>query len=190
MQIFVPEPDFTGCAASLDIRRLRSQINEALVILRTLRGESTAWANHPTVRAWRGCDPGVYLYREECRAEYARRTGDVWGVDATPPISTQVFLSPRMITYWRDVPDTHLTPGGILPPWWGDDRIHSSHRALLLGKWVESGHDRDREAYCAARIRGWAEPTAVRDADGRWPFGWPTHTADYLDAKAGRAPRR
>lgn len=163
MQIFVPETDFRACAQALDLRRLRSQINEALVILRTLRGESTAWQHHPAVKAWRGCAAGVYLYREACRAEYAERTGGVWGADVPPPFEFDLFCQDDSVAY----------TDGILPWWWGIDAVHSSHRAVLLGKWYEAGYPRVfSDSTPPLLMTRWTETPAVR-VDGKWPYVWP-----------------
>jgi hypothetical protein len=160
MQIFVPEPDFMACARALDLRRLRSQINEALVILRVLRGESTAWRHHPVIRAWRGCSSGVYLYREACRAEYAERTGAVWGVDVEPP----------GVDYWHEYEDN------ILPWWWGDEEVHASHRAVLMGKWSEErnhGRLHGTPDESLVQVAHWSWTIASRSRDGKWPYVWP-----------------
>lgn len=143
MQVFVPVPDFRSCARSLDLRRLRSQINEALVLLRAVTGQSTAWARHPAARAWEGCGLGLWLYREACRAEYAERTGEAWGVEFEAP------------------------DGDVLPSWWGDDAVHRAHRAILLGKWFEGGAPIPDLPDWPPTER------AERGPDGRWPYIWP-----------------
>jgi hypothetical protein len=51
----------------------------------------------------------------------------------------------------------------VLPPWLGDDRLHSSHRAALLYK-----------NYDWYSKFGWSEKSAVPDENGRLPYYWPT----------------
>ena len=53
MQVFVPFQNPFECAQALDPRRFNKQILECEQILKAIRGESTAWANHPCVLMYR-----------------------------------------------------------------------------------------------------------------------------------------
>lgn len=115
MQTFLPYPDFARSAACLDPRRLGKQRVEAFQILRTLRGETRGWANHPAVRMWRGHEAALGAYMDACIDEWTRR-GYRNGMTRAAPEA------------W--------TP----PAWLGDEAFHASHRANLLRKapeWYE-----------------------------------------------------
>ncbi|HVL48431.1 MAG TPA: MSMEG_6728 family protein [Candidatus Thermoplasmatota archaeon] len=109
MQTFLPYPDFAASAAALDPRRLGKQRVEALTILRTLKGRSFGWAQHPAVKMWRGCEAALTAYMDACIREWMKR-----GYRNTMPLS-------RVRRYRR-------------PEWLGDDAFHASHRANLLRK--------------------------------------------------------
>lgn len=53
MQVFVPFQNPFECAQALDPRRFNKQILECKQIIKAIRGESTAWANHPCVLMYR-----------------------------------------------------------------------------------------------------------------------------------------
>jgi hypothetical protein len=65
-----------------------------------------------------------------------------------------------LITVLSEKP--YMNVKGPLPPWFGNERLHSSHRAALLYK--------NPEWY--GRF-GWKEKPAVPDAKGRLPYYWP-----------------
>lgn len=58
--------------------------------------------------------------------------------------------------------DAWLTGNVQMPPWLGHPDLHSSHRAVLLGK--------DYDYY---KQFDWTETPAVQDSKGRWPYVWP-----------------
>ena len=62
MLTFLPYADFGLSARCLDRKRLGRQRVECLQILRTLRGVSTGWRNHPAVKMWQGCENTLALY--------------------------------------------------------------------------------------------------------------------------------
>lgn len=112
MQTFLTYPDFGRCAEVLDMRRLGKQRVEASQMLRTLRGQSQGWRNHPAVRMWHGYEDALGLYLNAMIAEWERR-----GYSNTLeryPLSEN--SQPEM------------------PPWLGDPEFHASHRANLLRK--------------------------------------------------------
>lgn len=111
MQTFLPYSDFHESARVLDYRRLGKQRVEAYQILNILRGGRTTggWVNHPATRMWRGYDGLLAKYLNIMIHEWIMR-----GYKNTMSIA-------------------HI---GIYetPPWLGDERLHSSHRAALLAK--------------------------------------------------------
>lgn len=129
MQTFVPCISFDESAKCLDYRRLGKQRVETLQILNALTNPGYGWANHPATKMWRGHESGLCAYGLAICSEWISR-----GYKDT------CYNKIKNITE----PDLH-----DLPPWWGDDRVHSSHRANLLRKlpqhysqygWTES-HD-------------------------------------------------
>lgn len=150
MQTFLPVPSFAWSVGCLDDRRLGKQRVEAFQILvaledpwaveqREARGlpqlsRPSRWRSHPAVEMWRGSEPALRLYMRHCVVEWARR-----GFKNTLAVAEDA-----------------RTLNAPAPAWWGDDRLHSSHRANLLRK--------DPAHY--GRF-GWGEAPAL----GYW---WPT----------------
>lgn len=112
MQTFLPYPDFNQCAKSLDWRRLGKQRVEAYQILRTLRGISKGWRNHPAVLMWEGYEPALASYGLAMCTEWKAR-----GYNDN--------LSP----YFEAEANSDN-----LPSWLGDERIHISHQSNLIRK--------------------------------------------------------
>lgn len=109
MQTFLPWPDLEASVLDLDTRRLNNQINEAKVILNVITGVSTAWANHPAVKMWEGYTEALELYRWLCKYVADSRA--------------------HRIMTWPE------PPINVVYPWWfGDERLHRSHRRNLLRK--------------------------------------------------------
>lgn len=185
----VPLPDFRDSARALmhDLPRLRAAINEAKVLLSALRGECTCpapdpkhrrcvqrWRAHSACCMWEGAEAGLYLLREEYRAVYAEATGEVWGEDA----HVLVLLGPldgERATHVLS--GNRWVPSAILPAWWGDEAVHSSHRAVLLGKWHDDLLKRKPLEYHRVLIRSvfatWEDAPASRLPNGSWPYAWP-----------------
>lgn len=110
MQTFLPYPDFEASARCLDTRRLGKQRVEAAQILKTLRGKSSGWKNHPAVLMWKG--------HEEALENYLRAMIVEW-----------------MLRGFRNtmrIPILHPNPAQ--PRWMGDAAFHSAHRSNLLRK--------------------------------------------------------
>lgn len=143
MQTFLPYADFSRCAGCLHWQHLGKQRSEVLTILRTLHGESKsgAWRNHPAVLMWQD-----YV---EALVDYGCLICDEW-VSRGYRDETK----PKIQKYtWGD--DT------VMPPWLGDIRLHSSHRAALLYKnpaWYSQF--------------GWAEKPDYPE-EGRLHYYWP-----------------
>lgn len=140
MQTFLPYPDFSKSAQVLDNKRLGKQRVEAAQILDVLEqpleafvtlpltGTSywqpileaeknrytkvrpRAWSNHPAVLMWKGYEEALANYMRACVLEWEARG-------------------------YKNNLNYHFWDGNIsFPPWLGDDRLHSSHRAALLLK--------------------------------------------------------
>ena len=109
MQTFLPYSSFEQTARCLDYRRLCKQRVEARQIFQTLM-EGGAWSNHPAVKMWRGYKPALIDYSNCMIREWIARgyknNMELWDWFLVVPI----------------------------PPWLGDERLHSSHRANLLRK--------------------------------------------------------
>lgn len=113
MQTFLPLPDFDATARLLDWRRLGKQRVEAWMLHDLLTDPGSrfrSWRAHPVVRMWQGHDEALSLYFWAMVDEWKRRG------------YRSVIELPR--------------PRGrvVLPPWLGDERLHASHRSMLLAK--------------------------------------------------------
>lgn len=114
MQTFVPYVSFLNSASVLDNKRLGKQRVETLQILNCIVGSRKGWANHPAVKMWRQNPHGL--------AAYGMSVCSAWkslGFADTCAEKISSLCQP-------DEKD--------LPYWWGDERVHSSHRANLLRK--------------------------------------------------------
>lgn len=112
MQTFLPYADFRESAACLDPRRLGKQRVEAYQILRTLKGITRGWRNHPAARMWEGHEAALGLYMNAMIDEWVLR-------------GYQNNMAKARVTRAR------------MPPWLGDEPLHASHRANLLRKQPE-----------------------------------------------------
>jgi hypothetical protein len=117
VQTFLPYPDLRASCVVLDDRRLGKQRVETFQILRALTWSSYAWKNHPAVRMWRGFVPGLVEYGLESCREWTRR-------GHTDSVAQQLLA-------WTGGREPHDAP---LPPWWGLEELHRSHRSALLRK--------------------------------------------------------
>ena len=111
MQTFLPYPDFRKSAACLDPSRLGNQFyREGLTLLRG------GWKNHPASRMWADYKGALCVYLLSCADELTAR-----GRHYQKHIDeVQQYLADH--------------PKIVYPPWLGDDRVHSTHRANLLRK--------------------------------------------------------
>jgi hypothetical protein len=156
MQTFVPYNNFQHNALALDARRLGKQRLEGRQILETLLLGNSAWQNHPAVLMWKGYE--VWL------AGYTAAMCGVWlalGYDDYQLGRISILMSSHFDS------DTEPEP----PPWWGDRRVHFSHRAALYRK--------DPEHYALF------EPFAEHDwtcCEGCNYF-WPTHDKEYRNER-------
>jgi len=132
MQTFLPLPDFRASAQCLDYRRLGKQRVECKQILSALTNGG-GWRNHPAVKMWRGFEDALRVYMWECIEEWKRR-----GYNNTMSV---------------DLPVTY-----VVPPWFGEEDFHASHRSNLLRKAPEHYQQ-----------FGWSEPDDL-------PYVWPGET--------------
>jgi hypothetical protein len=116
VQTFVPDTTIPAIAEVLDSKRLFKQAVEAKQIYLALTTPGYGWQNHPAVKMWRGAEGALLRYGSVIVSEHLRR-----GYSA--PV-----LGPWYDSMLDAVPDTPM------PHWWGDQRVHSSHRAALYRK--------------------------------------------------------
>ena len=113
MQTFLPVPDFGESARLLDWRRLGKQRVEAWMLFDILSNPDsrwTGWRSHPAVAMWRGYEDALSLYFWSMVEEWKRRG-------------------------YRSTIELPRPSGDVeLPPWLGDERLHTSHRSKLLQK--------------------------------------------------------
>jgi len=110
MMTFIVVSDFIENAMLLDMARLGKQRVEAYQIWNVITGRSTGWAHHPIVAAWRPYQHALEYYTNCIINEFIRRGGKN---------NLALFILPPV----------------ILMPWWCKwDRLHQSHRAMLLRK--------------------------------------------------------
>lgn len=117
MQTFLPYPDFDQSLKCLDYRRLNSQRSEAQVVLKSNLGmyPTGGWKNHVVSRMWKGYENALAHYANLAIDEWLRRGYNI----VKPP------------TRWKLQCDSYELP---MPDWFGDERVHSSHRSMLLMK--------------------------------------------------------
>jgi hypothetical protein len=114
MQTFLPYPDLRASCAVLDDRRLGKQRVETFQILRALTWPTYAWKNHPAVTMWRGFVPALVAYGLASCEEWTGR-----GYADT--------VAPQLLA-WGSHDDYEL------PPWFGLEALHLSHRSALVRK--------------------------------------------------------
>lgn len=120
MQVFVPSTDMRESVRVLDTLRLRKQLLECVGILSILHNLPKAdgsprkgHLNHPAVLQWK--------YWPGCLATYAMM--------CVEEMESRGFFSEKM----RASAEAFDTDD-IKPIWWGDERVHSTHRSRLLQK--------------------------------------------------------
>lgn len=112
MMTFLVVGDFAWNATLLDPKRRFKQVVEAKQIIDTILSGavSGAWVNHPAVKAWRPYVMALQYYYNCMLAEFLHQGG-----------------STKMPFY--------SLPAVISMPWWASwDRLHQSHRAMLIRK--------------------------------------------------------
>lgn len=117
MQTFLPFPSFRESAIHLDKQRLNKQITECLQLLRANVGNG-GWNHHPVARMWKGYEAALIEYADEMYQYFV----EIGGAASHKSMA-------QIVTEFAEY-DT--TP--VMPPWLGDERLHSSHRSRLLHK--------------------------------------------------------
>lgn len=113
MQTFLPYADFQKSVQVLDYRRLGKQRVETFQVLNILleRTPTKGWRNHPVTLMWTGYESALKLYQNTTIAEWIRRG-----------------YNNNMSYEEVDLDDV------VMPPWFGNDVFHKSHRSNLLRK--------------------------------------------------------
>lgn len=112
MITFLPVPNFTECAKILDRQRLGKQRLEAKWVAQIVLGE-TKYINHPLIRMWKPWPQAIIEYGI-CICEEWRRRG---------------YLD-NQLEWFKNTEEGEI----IMPSWFGDDKLHSSHRTKLITK--------------------------------------------------------
>lgn len=115
MQTFLPYPSYEESAKVLDYRRLGKQRVETLQILKALHDPTYGWQNHPATNMWRGHSNSLVAYGVAICREWRSR-----GYKDTCLEKIQAF--------WQK------GAGNSQPDWWGNQKVHASHRSNLLRK--------------------------------------------------------
>ena len=109
----MPYDDFHKSADCLDKKRCFKQVLETSQILNTLQGRSEGWKNHPAVKMWRGHETALVCYYN---------------------VFWTVCKEKWKVNFVKLQKKDNL-PGPVpYPPWFGDERFHSSMRANLIRK--------------------------------------------------------
>lgn len=159
MQTFVPFTDHSKSALVLDSKRLNKQLLEGRQIYSILSsGRRTGgWVNHPAVKMWRTYDNALFEYLEAMKDECVAR-----GIQVQNNWSAILDMHDK---------NWHRGSHVVMPPWWGDDRVHDSHRFNLYRK--------DPEFY------GAFEHEQNKVCCDKCNYFWPTHTLTYNGEFAG-----
>lgn len=112
MQTFLPVPSLITSPKILDSKRLGKQRVEAFQILKALRHETKGWVNHPATRMWAGYEDALAVYMNSCIDEWITRG-------------------------YNNTMEKVIVESYTLPPWFGADELHASHRSNLLRKFPE-----------------------------------------------------
>ena len=161
MQTFLPFPDFFASASVLDRQRLGKQRVETMQLLRlvtTPKELLRGWKNHPARRMWCGFPEalgfyGVVMirrwlsfgYRDTCREKILSMLGEHGYSGSEKKLEERYEAA------------LAGTDRAFLPPWFGDEAFHRSHRSNLLRK----------EPQWYGQF-GWTEPA---DLAYEWPDG-------------------
>jgi hypothetical protein len=115
-------------AQALDDKRLGKQRVEAMQILRALTYEKYGWKHHPAVLMWKGYEEALAAYAQAVIDEWTKRGhADTCAATITVDLTTAGIRTPART-------ERQLRKAKQLPPWWGDEAVHASHRRALLRK--------------------------------------------------------
>jgi len=111
MQTFLPYSSFEQSVACLDWRRLGKQRVEASQLLNVISPDynKKGWINHPAAKMWKGYSNALTRYMNLCILEWIRRGYN----------NTMEVIPIKCVR---------------MPPWFGDEDFHASHRSNLLRK--------------------------------------------------------
>ena len=121
MQVFVPFQDTRQIAECLDNKRLNKQLLEGRQLLNINASGKTKgpWVNHPAAKMARGYEGWFYDYLKAMKRECNKR-----GIET--------------INNWNAINDIRKNANVWNwegdPLWWGDQRVHDSHKANLYRK--------------------------------------------------------
>lgn len=129
MQTFVPYPNIELCAITLDRARLGKQRIECKQLVQTIeryenQNIKKGWFNHPACKMWLGHEIFLCEYSLEICREWKRRGY----------VDNQI---PFFESYIKRHPHKRKDP----PDWWGDVKVHKSHRSRLIEKMPEHYSD-------------------------------------------------
>jgi hypothetical protein len=122
LQTFVPYANAAQSAAMLDNKRLNKQLLEGRQIYKILSSgkQKGGWVNHPAVKMWRGYDVALFNYL--CQI-----------------VKECIFRGIKTENNWNAIKIMHREnwfrgDNEVMPFWWGDERVHQSHRNNLYAK--------------------------------------------------------
>lgn len=147
MQTFLPFPDIVRSAACLDRQRLGKQRLEARQILDILMGkiDGGGWKNHAAVRMWRGYPNGLCMYGLAVANEWRQRgyKDRQWGEFTDRALELGLItelnwvhppiVSEKSDRKFNEIVTVTISPDDM-PPWFGDEVFHQSHRSNLVRK--------------------------------------------------------
>lgn len=118
MQIYLPYPDFEGCALILSDEHLKIQRLHVHQALRILHGRRSGWSRHTLLQMWRDNELALTVYGLTLSNEWLRRGHFDKGFHSI------------LDAYSQDI-DWELRPDEM-PQWWGIPELHISHQSALL----------------------------------------------------------
>ena len=159
MITFLPCADFDAIARLLDDKRLGGQRTEAWSILKWLRSpdEYPKLVKAGYCSMWKGYEDALVIYVNAMLREWERRG------------KRNELLKPGDAALGLEEQD-----GAIMPPWLGEELLHSCHRHALMAKlpehygafgWAETGDEYDGSYL-------WPEQVE----EGSWVLRWPKAT--------------
>lgn len=118
MQTFLPVADLKKSVECLDKKRLGKQRVEAYQLVMAIRDPKNGWHHHPAARMWAGYENALVQYGLFAHDEWIARGC----LDTTRGRMEALLDNSKPI---------------VLPPWFGDEKLHASHRSNLLRKLPE-----------------------------------------------------
>lgn len=100
--------------------RLGKQRVETLQVMNALLIPEKGWKQHPVTKMWRGYELALLRYQEAICQEWTSRGYRDTCLDKTYAV------------YQQYKGDAHESLE--MPAWWGDEKLHASHRSNLLRK--------------------------------------------------------